>query len=93
MMNDSGYNEKAIALFQAIIEFNCFIPPAFQAQTFEQRRSMLEGFWESECPRFGELGAKGWAESLLYDAERDGVSSDQDDADDENEISEGNRIY
>jgi hypothetical protein len=55
----AGYTERAIALFQALIEFNCFAPRnmfdhALKLQSFES-------FWSSEAPRIGDVGAEGWA--------------------------------
>ncbi|KAI8825246.1 NRDE-2, necessary for RNA interference-domain-containing protein [Fimicolochytrium jonesii] len=65
LLYQSGFRERAVALYQAIIEFNCFCPPAFRTQTYEQRLGMFESFWESEVPRFGEDGAEGWAANIL----------------------------
>ncbi|KAJ3103732.1 hypothetical protein HDU97_009906 [Phlyctochytrium planicorne] len=67
MLFQSGFVERAICSFQAMIEFSAFCPPAFESQPFEQRVDMFESFWESECPRFGEENAIGWKESLLKD--------------------------
>jgi hypothetical protein len=55
-----GYTERAVAILQAMIEFNCFCPPAFEEQSFFQRVDLFEVFWDSECRRFGEEGAVGW---------------------------------
>ncbi|KAI8918519.1 NRDE-2, necessary for RNA interference-domain-containing protein [Powellomyces hirtus] len=68
MLAQSGFIERAIALYQAMIEFSCFCPPAFATQTYEQRVGMFESFWESEVPRFGEEGAVGWAATLMTNA-------------------------
>ncbi|KAJ3012516.1 hypothetical protein HKX48_006248 [Thoreauomyces humboldtii] len=67
LLAQSGFIERAVALYQAMIEFNCFCPPAFTTQSYEQRMGMFEGFWDSELPRFGEEGALGWASSLMQD--------------------------
>ncbi|KAH3758042.1 NRDE2 protein [Pelomyxa schiedti] len=53
----AGYTERAIGIFQAVVEFNCFGPNL-------PRRADFIGFWESEAPRVGDLGAKGWGEWL-----------------------------
>ncbi|KAI9102008.1 NRDE-2, necessary for RNA interference-domain-containing protein [Phlyctochytrium arcticum] len=71
MLSEAGYVERAIALFQAMIEFSCFCPPAFAKQTFQQRLGMFESFWEQDHPRFGEDGAQGWATSIMNDNEDD----------------------
>ncbi|KAI8921618.1 NRDE-2, necessary for RNA interference-domain-containing protein [Entophlyctis helioformis] len=65
MLAQAGYTERAVASFQALIEFSCFCPGAFGRQTFVQRVGQFEMFWDSECARFGEPGAKGWERSLL----------------------------
>ncbi|EKG12592.1 protein of unknown function DUF1740 [Macrophomina phaseolina MS6] len=60
LMRHAGYHEKAIALWQALLEFQVF-RPAYEVNT--PSATMLndfEEFWESECPRLGEPGAKGW---------------------------------
>ena len=65
LLLQSGFKEKAIAAYQALIEFNCYCPKAFRFQTFEQRLGLFEAFWDTECPRFAENGAKGWENSLM----------------------------
>ncbi|KAJ3088671.1 Protein nrde2, partial [Quaeritorhiza haematococci] len=67
MMKQAGYIERAVATFQAQIEFSCFCPAPYARQTFSQRVEMLETFWDSEMPRFGEEDATGWANSLFKD--------------------------
>ncbi|KAJ3326989.1 hypothetical protein HDU76_012445 [Blyttiomyces sp. JEL0837] len=64
LLIQSGFIERAIAIFQAMIEFNAFCPEAFEGQTLAQRLDMFEVFWESECPRFGEKGAVGWKSDI-----------------------------
>ncbi|KAH6567766.1 hypothetical protein BASA62_005886 [Batrachochytrium salamandrivorans] len=65
LLFQSGNTEKSIAAFQAMIEFSCYCPAAFCAQSFEKRVELFESFWESECARFGESDAKGWELSLM----------------------------
>lgn len=38
-----------------------YIPPSLNHHPFETQLNALEEFWDSEWPRVGELGAKGWA--------------------------------
>lgn len=67
-MRESGYTEHAVGLWQALLEFNFFMPKQFgrsmgDAQDFATHRDRLssfEEFWESEVPRIGEEDAKGW---------------------------------
>ncbi|KAI8894965.1 NRDE-2, necessary for RNA interference-domain-containing protein [Globomyces pollinis-pini] len=64
MLKQSGFIEKAIACFQALIEFNLFCPPDYSKRSFYDKLELFEVFWDSECPRFGDKDAKGWANSL-----------------------------
>merc|ERR1719510_957141 len=57
----AGYREKTIALFQALVELNLFSPKFPGAYSLEDRLATFEPFWESGFPRFGEVGALGWA--------------------------------
>lgn len=59
----SGYTERAIAMFQALIEINIFCPMSFI--TWDQQFISFEDFWESEAPRFGEKDARGWNDWLM----------------------------
>ncbi len=67
-MRESGYVEHAVGLWQGILEFNFFRPRQFDvlADTGREEGSLtdpvssFEEFWESEVPRIGEEGAKGW---------------------------------
>ncbi|KAG4306423.1 hypothetical protein PORY_000411 [Pneumocystis oryctolagi] len=59
-MKEAGYIENSIASIQALIEFNFFRPDAFSCNTNNDYLDEFEQFWESEAPRFGEDGSKGW---------------------------------
>ncbi|KAM0264768.1 hypothetical protein ACHAQJ_000593 [Trichoderma viride] len=55
---DAGYKELGVAAWQGLLELNFFRPPAI-----ENEQSALESFhdfWESEVPRIGDSGAKGF---------------------------------
>lgn len=86
LMKHAGYHERAIALWQALLELQLFRPPTFGEDT--PKSTILqdfEEFWESECPRFGEAGAVGWA-----NARQDGVFPDPPEStiqDEESDIS------
>jgi hypothetical protein len=57
LMKQAGYDEKATAVWQALIEFNLFRPnDTASGTTFEE-------FWDSEVARVGEMNAKGWKRS------------------------------
>lgn len=70
----SGYPERSIAILQSLIEinFNC---PQVVKTFYEKAKSKIadwssarqillvnyQKFWDSELPRFGEIGSIGWA--------------------------------
>ena len=53
-----GQNERAIALWQAVLELQ-FFKPNVQWTDVEELSSKFEQFWDSECPRVGEKNATG----------------------------------
>ncbi|KAF2202854.1 DUF1740-domain-containing protein [Delitschia confertaspora ATCC 74209] len=55
MMKEAGYQELAIAIWQAFLEFHLLRRDGGTITDFEE-------FWESEVPRIGEQGAKGWSD-------------------------------
>ena len=57
-MKQSGYSELATAVWQGMMELNFYRPASIPA---DQALCALEDFWDTECPRFGEPGAKGWS--------------------------------
>ncbi|KAH8668351.1 NRDE-2, necessary for RNA interference-domain-containing protein [Xylariales sp. PMI_506] len=63
-MADAGYAELATAAWQALLELNFFRPSSSIDASIDTALSSFQAFWESEIPRIGELGAKGWA---VYD--------------------------
>ncbi|KAI4592455.1 hypothetical protein KJ359_011152 [Pestalotiopsis sp. 9143b] len=58
---DAGYAELAMAAWQAILELHFQRPPSLLAGPQDMALASLQNFWESEVPRIGEDGAKGWA--------------------------------
>lgn len=65
-IKEIGYMEKAIAIWQAQIEFNCFVPDILiqQNSSFQEYQTFFEPFWDSGVPRFGEDGAQGWEQVM-----------------------------
>ncbi|WEW61548.1 hypothetical protein PRK78_007038 [Emydomyces testavorans] len=60
-MREAGFCEHAVALWQAILEFNFCAGELLQAnKTFSNAVQSFCEFWDSEVPRLGEAGAKGW---------------------------------
>ncbi|KIV81721.1 hypothetical protein PV11_03884 [Exophiala sideris] len=54
---DAGYTERAIGMWQAMLEYNLFRPKNLPAIDL---LPALEQFWTSEVARIGEEGAAGW---------------------------------
>jgi hypothetical protein len=46
----TGYTERAIAVFQALLEYNICRPPHVSAHRLRQ---LFQAFWDSEVPRIG----------------------------------------
>ncbi|KAL5008670.1 hypothetical protein ScPMuIL_014251 [Solemya velum] len=59
-LRQAGHSEKALATFQALIEFNFFCPPSLESSPHADRVAVFESFWDSGVPRSGEEGAIGW---------------------------------
>ncbi|THD21779.1 hypothetical protein D915_007033 [Fasciola hepatica] len=56
----AGYAEKALAIWQAVVEFNCFRPAELDSVPYEQSMLEMELFWSSGVPRFGQPGSEHW---------------------------------
>ncbi|XP_076048708.1 nuclear exosome regulator NRDE2-like [Oratosquilla oratoria] len=63
LWQQGGYMERAVALFQALIELNLFVPKTFKGfkVSLESKLALFEPFWDSRSPRVGEKDAKGWS--------------------------------
>ena len=64
---EAGQSEKAVACYQALLEYNLCCPPQLTSTddspvTSKQRIAFFEPFWDSGAPRVGENGATGWAQ-------------------------------
>ncbi|KAH7406714.1 NRDE-2, necessary for RNA interference-domain-containing protein [Phaeosphaeria sp. MPI-PUGE-AT-0046c] len=59
MVHGAGYRELALAIWQAILEFQVIDRPATETN---EARSLIdfEQYWETETPRVGDVGANGW---------------------------------
>ena len=69
-MREAGFTEQSVAIWQAVIEFNCCRPNLNSegnacGRTLEDLLQIFEEYWESEVPRIGEEGHQGWATHLL----------------------------
>ncbi|XP_052106944.1 nuclear exosome regulator NRDE2-like [Mytilus californianus] len=59
-LKQAGQIEKAVASFQAQIEYNLFCPSAVTGM-YKESMYLFESFWDSGVARSGESGAKGWS--------------------------------
>ncbi|KAK7468762.1 hypothetical protein VKT23_003263 [Stygiomarasmius scandens] len=57
----AGYTERATAMFQAQAELTFEMSQSFCGLPLEACLVAFEEFWESEAPRVGEEGSKGWS--------------------------------
>jgi tetratricopeptide (TPR) repeat protein len=64
MIQDAGYQELALAVWQACFEFNILSPQELTSNKLDQ----FEEFWESEAPRIGEPNSKGWKSTSIEEA-------------------------
>ncbi|KAF3913247.1 hypothetical protein AA313_de0208756 [Arthrobotrys entomopaga] len=65
-MEQAGYSELSVAIWQGILEMNSSQPAAFSSgpASLTNHEEMLDSFgafWDSEVLRIGETKAKGWA--------------------------------
>lgn len=67
----SGYVEKAIALYQALVDFNLCVMTSSSSTNREyknldvsRRRTLFELFWDMGLPKFGEAHSNGWLNCL-----------------------------
>ena len=59
-LKEVGLTERALACYQALIEYNLCSPSEISGDDKSQKE-FFETFWDSGCPRFGEDGALGWS--------------------------------
>ena len=60
MLLQSGHGEKSLAIYQAVLEYNLFMPEVLLSSSPEDKKEFFDAFWESSAPRVGEIGALGW---------------------------------
>lgn len=70
----SGYVEKAIGLYQALVDFNLCVTSRTETKyanlDAKSRFTLFELFWDMGLPKFGEAHSLGWLQCL---ADRDVV--------------------
>ncbi|XP_070797353.1 nuclear exosome regulator NRDE2 [Pituophis catenifer annectens] len=90
-LRQAGHSEKAVSLFQAMLDFTFFKPDNVKDLPTRGQREFFEPFWDSGEPRVGEKGAKGW-KAWMHQQEKGGwvlinpPDEDEEDVEDEEEI-------
>ncbi|XP_072424178.1 nuclear exosome regulator NRDE2 [Chiloscyllium punctatum] len=90
-LRQTGHSEKAIALFQALIDFTFFKPDSVAGLITKAQVEFFEPFWDSDEPRFGEGGARGWR-VWMRQQERGGWVVLNEKGDDEDEEEDGEEV-
>uniref|UniRef100_A0A8B9C224 NRDE-2, necessary for RNA interference, domain containing n=1 Tax=Anser brachyrhynchus TaxID=132585 RepID=A0A8B9C224_9AVES len=91
-LRQAGHSEKAVSLFQALIDFTFFKPDSVKDLPTKGQVEFFEPFWDSGEPRIGEKGARGWR-AWMHQQEKGGwIAVDKPDDDDEEEIDEDEEI-
>nr|XP_029531606.1 protein NRDE2 homolog isoform X2 [Oncorhynchus nerka] len=85
-LRQAGHSEKAVCLFQGLLDFTFFKPDTVKDLPTRQQVEFFEPFWDSGEPRVGERGASGWR-AWMTQQERGGwlQPSEQDDGDEEDQ--------
>ena len=76
MLWRSGHTEKAVACFQALIEFNVNCPLLLQQASHDDKVEIFEAFWGSSAARVGDKGANGWHDWVAKKASVPAVALD-----------------
>ncbi|XP_053113145.1 nuclear exosome regulator NRDE2 isoform X2 [Hemicordylus capensis] len=90
-LRQAGHSEKAVSLFQALIDFTFFKPDNVKDLPTRGQVEFFEPFWDSGEPRIGEKGAKGW-KAWMHQQEKGGwvvinpPDEDEEDIEEEQEI-------
>lgn len=69
-LHDSGFVDLAVGAWQGMLELH-FARPALDEDSRSAAMASLADFWDSETPRIGEPGARGWAN---FEAAGDGMA-------------------
>ncbi|KAJ9104523.1 hypothetical protein QFC21_002019 [Naganishia friedmannii] len=70
LLRHAGFHERGTAICQAMLELTFHKPADLRpdathpvnTQSEERLKESLEAFWESEVPRIGENGSRGWSQ-------------------------------
>ncbi|KAM3871296.1 nuclear exosome regulator NRDE2 [Diretmus argenteus] len=64
-LRQCGQSEKAVSLFQALVDFTFYKPDSVRNLSTRQQVEFFEPFWDSGEARVGEVGARGWKAWML----------------------------
>ncbi|XP_048342184.1 nuclear exosome regulator NRDE2 [Sphaerodactylus townsendi] len=90
-LRQAGHSEKAVSLFQALMDFTFFKPDNLKDLPTRGQVEFFEPFWDSGEPRIGERGAKGW-KAWMHQQEKGGwivinpPDEEEEDLEEEQEI-------
>uniref|UniRef100_A0A3B4YMW3 NRDE-2, necessary for RNA interference, domain containing n=1 Tax=Seriola lalandi dorsalis TaxID=1841481 RepID=A0A3B4YMW3_SERLL len=87
-LRQSGHSEKAVSLFQAMIDFTFYKPDSVRELSTKQQVEFFEPFWDSGEARVGELGARGWKAWMLQQERGGWLQPSADDEEEEEEDEE-----
>lgn len=62
ILKQAGHSEKAVAMMQAMLDFNLHLPSVLLSASLDDQLDFFEAFWDApQCPaRFGEDDSVGW---------------------------------
>ncbi|KAM4853765.1 nuclear exosome regulator NRDE2 isoform 2-T2 [Thomomys bottae] len=86
-LRQAGHTEKAISLFQAMVDFTFFKPDSVRDLPTKVQVEFFEPFWDSGEPRAGEKGSRGWR-AWMHQQERGGWVVINPDEEDDDELEE-----
>ncbi len=64
-LKSSGYTEKGVASYQALLELNLCTPPHLAKAPLGRVITELGDYWENNSARLGEANARGWTDQPL----------------------------
>lgn len=63
MLTQSGHSEKAVAVYQGLLELNLY-SPSLPGYNVDDKLSLFEPIWDSGVNKVGQSGARGWGTEL-----------------------------
>ncbi|XP_015278744.1 PREDICTED: protein NRDE2 homolog [Gekko japonicus] len=90
-LRQAGHTEKAVSLFQALMDFTFFKPDNVKELPTRGQVEFFEPFWDSGEPRIGEKGAKGW-KAWMHQQEKGGWIAINPPDEEEEDVEEEEKI-